>query len=284
MANVDIVRVGIVESVNDEMEAKRIDFHFENGQESLKAFPALPKTIQSLPKVGEQTLILQGPNSEYYYLGPLIPQPQQMYDATSATSQVCNKKESSLLATPKNYTDYSGCYADNSDVALIGRKSEDIVLKDDEIDIRCGIRNKPINPDNDDYKGYISFNGVNSAYIQLKYGNGKLAQDNNQEANSMINLVADKINIISNKDTNVGKLAESGKLVGKAGKTYDEVMANLHQLPLGDELVDFLKKIRDAIDNHVHPYPGLPPCKDENVIAVDEQDLDLILSKHVRIS
>ena len=47
-----------------------------------------------------------------------------------------------ILATIDNFDETKGAFPNNDDIAVIGRKSEDVILKDGEIDIRCGIRQK----------------------------------------------------------------------------------------------------------------------------------------------
>ena len=61
-------------------------------------------------------------------------------------------------------------------------------------------------------------------------------------------------------------------------------MSKLHKLPYGDELVKALEIIRGAITNHVHPYPGMPPCSDTYIMDLLSCDFDEILSDNVRIS
>lgn len=291
-----IIKVGIIESIEDHYGAMRVWFKWEGNQlanSSHYAFPLMPKTFQSMPKIGEKSLIIQesdGGSTNHYYLGPLIPQPQLMYKANSeeVDSRVCknekNHNEDGMqLVNPETYPLYKGAFPNPYDVAVVGRKSEDIILKDDEIDIRCGIRQQPINIDEADLKGYISFNSQDPSYIQLKYGHG-LSNNIGQEANSMINLVADKINIMSHKDKNLGSLAKDGELVGNSDEDYDTLMKNLHKVPYGDELANFLDKMRRAIDEHVHAFNGLPPVKCPNMTAMDGYDLSNTMSDHVRIS
>ena len=104
--------------------------------------------------------------------------------------------------------DTNGSFPKASDVAVIGRGSEDIILrydnntKESEIQLRSGIRGEPTNESNPNMIGNIIFNGTDPAYIQMKYKQG-LAQKENHEANSIINMVANRINIMSNKDDNI---------------------------------------------------------------------------------
>ena len=99
-----------------------------------------------------------------------------------------------------------------------------------------------------------------------------------QEADSIINLVADKVNIISHKDVNQFNLTDKEELIKTS--EMDDIMKKLHQLPYGDELVKALEIIRTSITNHVHPYPGMPPCSDTDIMDLLSYDFNDILSLH----
>ena len=175
----------------------------------------------------------------------------------------------------------NGAFPQTNDIALVGRKGEDVILKDNEIDIRCGIRTQAVEGDNGNLLGEVVFNKQSPSYIQLKYGSN-LTVEKGQEANSLINLVADKINLISHKDKNFFNLTDNQTLIPSSD--LDDIMSKLHQLPYGDILLDVLRKIINALANHVHPYPGLPPCKDQYITSMLGCDLQSILSENVRIS
>jgi hypothetical protein len=66
----------------------------------------------------------------------------------------------------------------------------------------------------------------------------------------------------------------------------DEIMDNLHQVPMGDKLVELLKIIKGAIMHHVHPWAGMEQCGDwpGYIKKLDGYDIDSILSEYVRIS
>ena len=95
-------------------------------------------------------------------------------------------------------------------------------------------------------------------------------------------MVADKINIISNKDEHAFDLTDQYQLINDA--ELDSIMSELHQLPHGDTLVKLLKLIIKAILTHVHPYAGMPTTIAGYTLDMAKYDVDKILSKHVRIS
>jgi hypothetical protein len=293
-----VIRIGEVISIDDEFHGSRIKVMLEQDKNSNKseipyAFPLLPKTIQSIPKVGEAVLVitsrLNNAHSMRYYLGPLLSQPQYYYN-----EQYCSGRGSSTslidgsVTKPLQSIDQYGATTDGAlpnvnDIALVGRKSEDIILKDGEIDLRCGIRQqKAISDENDKgLQGYVVFNSQNPAYLQLKYQRG-LCKQHNQVADSVINLVADKINLISHKDTNYFNLTEQDALI--KNEEMDKIMASLHQIPYGDKVKEALILMRDTIVNHVHPFPGLAPCSEPYVDTLKNKTFDDLLSTNVRIS
>ena len=301
-----LIRVGQVISVDDEYRGLRIkarleqDNTIEDDKDIPYAFPLLPKTLQTVPKVGEAVLIifsrLSKKKSIRYYIGPLISQPQYFYEekynnglgtSTSLTQGSYEKP----LETIDHYHETKGAFPQTNDIALLGRKSEDIILKDGEIDIRCGIRGKKLfDISTPEYyeegkrqalRGDVVFNNQSPAYLQLKYQRG-LCKGNKQVADSVINLVADKINLISHKDTEHFNLTDQDYLIRE--DEIDAIMSKLHQVPYGDLLVDALSKFRKALQNHTHPYPGLPPVPCEYMISALGVNLDDILSPNVRIS
>lgn len=289
-----LIKIGHVESITDDADGLRIKVRLvQDGSTPVNelpyAFPMLPKTFQTVPKVGEAVLVftskLNNSVSNRYYLGPIISQPQyQNYDSYAyGRGTALSLLQGGMfepLEKPSNYASTDGAFPKLNDVALVGRKSEDVILKEGEVDIRCGIRQRS-DENKDGLLGEVVFNKLNPSYIQLKYKRG-IGRSNKQECDSLINLVADKINIISHKDINAFNLTDQGELIKTSD--MDDIMSKLHQLPYGDILVEVLEKIRRTIENHVHPYPGLPPCKDEFIMSLSSEDFQKILSDHVRIS
>lgn len=264
------------------------------------AFPILPKTLQSIPKVGECVLIINedSSKSQRYYIGPIIPQPQlNTFAPKKKATSLLDSAETEPYERISNNSDTIGAFPKPADVAVIGRGAEDIilrsnggedektnVLKDSEIQIRAGVRVPPLNDPNPNMIGNIIFNDVDPAYIQLKYMHG-LASKQGHEANSMINLVANRINIMSNKDDSISHNLKDKHSMIPSDK-MDEIMDNLHQVPMGDKLVELLKIMKGCIMSHVHPWAGMPQCGDwaGYTNKLEGYDIDSILSQYVRIS
>lgn len=257
------------------------------------AFPFLPKTFQSIPKVGEAVIILYrgGNNGQRYYIGPIISQPQfNTFARKKYATSLLKPNESDPLERISDNSNTNGSFPKSSDVAIVGRGSEDVILrynddtKESEIQLRSGIRTEPTNESNPNMIGNIIFNGTDPSYIQLKYKKG-LATKQDQEANSIINLVANRINIMSNKDDNIAhNLRDQDDMI--SDEKVDEIMGNLHQVPMGDKLVELLKVMKGCIMHHVHPWAGMEQCGDWGgyINKLDGYDIDSILSKYVRIS
>ena len=303
MANgTSLIKKGHVESVYDTSDGLRIKVRLQQDgktpvSELPYAFPLLPKTFQSVPKVGEGAFIIttmsDNKESQRYYLGPIISQPQFQGNCTynHGVGPALSLIKGGTIGPKErisNYNETVGAFPEIKDVAMVGRGSQDVILKNnkdsDEIDIRCGIRTDSVYNNTSDptkLKGKVIFNKVDPAYIQLKYKRN-LTTGTEQEANSIINLVADKINIISNKDENSFNLTDQNELI--PNEEIDNIMSKLHQVPHGDTLIKLLSLIINAIITHVHPMSGMQPSIADYVKDMIDFDTDEILSKHVRIS
>jgi len=300
-----IIKKGQVELIEDTADGLRIKVRIEqDGTTPLEnipyAFPLLPKTFQSVPKRGEGAFIIttmsDSKESQRYYIGPIISQPQfqekcdYSYGRGNALSLI---KGGTIEPLEKisNYRETFGAFPNVEDVAMVGRGSQDIIMKNinessNEIDIRCGIRNDSTLGDKKNGEtmvGKVVFNKLDPAYIQLKYKRG-ITKETDQEANSVLNMVADKINIISNKDVNGFNLTDYDQLIKE--EELDDIMSKLHQIPHGDTLIKLLRVMIYAIITHIHPYAGIPP----SIVSYTKEsaewlgNLETILSKHVRIS
>ena len=254
------------------------------------AFPLLPKVFHVVPKVGEAVLVftdLSNNNvTQRYYIGPIISQPQYM-EYNGKDNALSNLKSGFFKTIERisNYDATRGSFPNNEDVAVVGRGSEDVTLKFDnaskksEVDLRAGIRKASAFGDNA-LIGNIMFNDVDPAYIQLKYKKN-LARD----VSSIANIVADRINLMSNKDNNVSDSIHDKDALVKDEDT-EKIMERLHQVPMGDKLVELLEVMKGAIMHHVHPWAGMEQCGDWSgyINKLEGYDISSILSKYVRIS
>lgn len=299
MADEYVVKLGQVESIKDEMDGGRIKVRLSEDKnrplsEIPYAFPINPKMFHCTPKVGECVLVITSQlgniDSQRYYLGPVISQMQDVdfaaynYGSGSANSLL----DSSIIDARKPISQWSithGAFPDKEDVAIIGRESEDVILKEGEIDLRCGIRNFLYGDEDKDLIGSVGLNADNPTYIQMKYKNHLIP---NGGGDGAINIVADKINLVSHKGEKDVKLVNPSQQSNPLLKDEDitKLMNGLHPLPFGDELIKVLRIMCNAIISHVHPIGPLPPCDDLTVLQVKEEmgKLSDILSKNIKIN
>jgi hypothetical protein len=293
MQNTFILKFGEVVNIDDETGGGRIKVKIaQDKTDGEYAFPLLPKPIQVKPKVGEGVIVLSSelnnPDSNRFYIGPIISQPQYFekdeynYGRGTATTLLGKGSNQKILATIDKYDETKGAFPNNDDVAVIGRKSEDVILKDGEIDIRCGIRQKPNNSSEKDLKGNVVFNKVNPAYVQLKHNKTPITKGANTEANSIVNVVADKINFIGHKNIEGYNLTDNEELITK--DDMQQIIQTLHQLPHGDKLVKLLELMIKVTLEHAHSFPGHSLIETNDVVDLKKFDLNSILSKDVRIS
>jgi hypothetical protein len=290
-----IVKFGTVVSTHDDLDGRRIKVRLAQDRNSNDdklpySYPLLPKTINIMPKVGECVLVITGEldnkNSIRYYIGPVISQFQNLSkdeysNGFGSAASLFPMTSSSPLGALSHYNETDGSFPNKEDVALIGRESEDIILKDGEINIRCGIREEAVS-ENKDLNGKVVFNKIDPSYIQLKHNANGITHGNDKDAKSLVNIVADKINLISHKDSNSFELTDNKKLI--TDKEQQNIIDNLHQLPHGDKLIEFLDLMRDTIISHIHPFHDMEAIKKNNIIELMSFDLEQILSKDVRIS
>ena len=289
MKNDYILRESKVLSVEDKYMGGRIKVRlggFDADKTSLEelpyCFPLLPKLVHVNPKVGEMVLVILtkngSPTSNRYYIGPIFSQPyffnQDLYD-TTAFNMLLNRK-TKPEQNPEMDPDNNGTLPDRDDVALIGRENSDVILKPNELRLRCGYKENPTAP----IKKRLHFNKVDPAYIQLKY---KHIKDNNdRDVNSFVNIVADRINLLSRDSKNLFKLTDQEELI--TDSELVKILETAHPLIYGDELMGFLKKFINLFIRHTHPYSMMPPSLAAPDTETLSTNLDNMLSKAVRIN
>lgn len=294
--NENIVKIAQVESVEDDADGLRIKARL-NSEQSVSldklpyAFPMLPKVFQSVPKVGEAVFIINAKlgneQSNRYYIGPVISQPQLMgmdeYDYGRGSSMsLLQGGMKEPMTRISNYDNTKNAFPSKEDVAIVGRSSEDIILKNGEVDIRCGIRQESTDS-REGLHGKVVRNDYDPAYIQMKY-KPSLMKEDKQDGNSAVNIVADRVNIISHQTKTPYDQSLTGKGDLISDKDMDKLMKQLHPLPYGDVLVEILEKMRKAICYHLHPFPGMYPNNTDDVRRLNETDFNEVKSDFVRIS
>lgn len=287
-----ILKICQVYDTYDETDGERIKVRLSPEDDKVSddripyVYPLLPKLLHIKPKMGEYVLVIltEASNgySNRYYIGPIISQPQFMDDETygyRALSLYPNSVKVPDVA-PSTNPDSDGTLAREKDVAIYGRKKNDIIISDDDIKIRSGSRMFDNNA-----KGRLVYNRLDPAFIQLKHTDSKnpIPGDEENTYRSTATIVADKINLISHQSNTPFRTTE-GKHDLITDDEMQKILEKAHQLPYGDILVDFLKQFVHTFAVHTHPYPGLAPCGTSEFIETTTYDLDKILSESVRIN
>lgn len=290
--------VGYVSGVTDDYHAGRIKaitikdkgIKYENIP---YAFPFNPKVLHIIPKDGEAVIVLvsndERENAQRYYIGPIISQPDKMefdnYFSLSATRFLGGKiKEPAESVDNDAYS--KGALPKEDEIAIVGRKNTDIILGENELRIRAGVRIT------DPTTQTVLFNRDNPAFIKLKDHNPVLDSEDKVigQTKSTATIVADKINIISpNGDisTDVNDTKE-----GISDEQMEKIIAKAHRLPYGDFLCEFLSDFLTMYRAHSHPSAGAFPLDADPESAafwakysVDKDKLEeKLLSKYVRIN
>lgn len=304
----DVFRLCTVEYVDDESKGLRIKVRippYDNDKDITKepsadnnfngvpwCFPLLPKMMNVNPKVGELVAVFcQNPNAEFsqrMFLGPIISQDYMLnWDPDYATDWGLKSSARRLLTgstLDKTYTPFpnpeedgenKGTIPEREDIALRGRGNADIILTEDDVRIRCGFKERPTS----DVKTRLHFNSEDLSYILMRYRKGK---DNVGEYNSSVNIVGDRINLLSHDSGTYFDLGDRENLI--SDNEMEKILSKAHELPYGDVLADFLKSFIDVFKRHVHSYVGLPPALNPKDVETLSPNWDNILSKSVRIN
>lgn len=102
----------------------------------------------------------------------------------------------------------------------------------------------------------------------------------NESKGSVINHVANKINLISHANKEGFKLLDPDQNITPEEQL--RINTESHPIPYGDLLNDFLNLVKTFVANHVHAYPGLPPVQDPVVRKLLNYELQSILNENVK--
>lgn len=296
-----IIRRAEVLNVYDDAEGMRIKVRIPGGGDATKSdqeldycYPLLPKLLHVNPKVGETVLLLTeklgASDSQRYFIGPLLSQPYNYYheyDKISANSLLIDNKDNMKpLPAPSQNSANDGTLPDREDIAILGRRNTDIIQKDNEVWIRCGIKENPGNtpPSN------LKFNLVDPAFIQMKYYDNAAKTEQNGEFRSVINVVADRINLISPRQgrpmfdgiPNPDSMISDNTLF--ADENGRNIICDAHPMAYGDTLMSYIRELIEVFRTHTHPFSMLPPTfnqHDTDVLKTAENE-DQFLSSTIR--
>ena len=190
-------------SVIDDKAGLRIKVRFDPEDNYTKlddlpfCYPLIPKHFHINPKVGELVLVITSrlgvSQDRRWFIGPIISQQYALNDDPflSAHSILDNGRIITPLPRPELNPDNEGSYPDREDVAIQGRQNADLILKDHEVRLRCGFKREP----NGIPENTLLFNREDLSYIQMKYK--RLKDHKGKDFASSINIVADRINLLS---------------------------------------------------------------------------------------
>lgn len=289
-----------VESVFDENDGLRIKVRIptvdpnERADPYLErvpyAFPLLPKHLHVNPRVGEMVLVFiqnsNAPKVGRFFIGPIISQQYMLdYDPFNYSAQVLTdgSQIGNALPIPSTNPENIGSIPDRNDIVIQGRQNCEVALKPNELRLRCGFKSMPTA---EDPSKRLLNNSVSPAYIQMKYKrsfseSGRM-RDDGDSFKSEINIVADRINILSHDSSTYFNLADREELINK--EELKKIYELAHPLPYGDELMELLREVIRIFLNHTHPYAMLPPALNASDKNILNRDLTELLSKSVRIN
>ena len=262
---------GEVISVNDEYKGGSIKVRIPEldnliSDENLSdSYPLLPKFFHVLPKKGEVVRILLE-NSKYpqrgrLWIGSIISQLQNIeYDGILTALSTTNLGVTQPQESIDTYPDADGVFPEDEDVAIIGRKNNDIILKENSIEIRVG---KHVN--GDIYKK----NKTNPAIIKMDFNN---------DDKSEIIIMSDKIALLSHD----GK--PKFRSYDLDNEYKDKIFETGHPFVRGDVLVKILEIFKNSIIQHIHPYHGVSVDPSGVILDLEKIDFESILQKNIVIN
>lgn len=276
-----ILRIGEVISVSDEYSGGRIKVKLASDKFNDNipfAYPLLPYMIHITPKIGEAVLVvcsdITNTDATRFYIGPLIHQPQfSHYDSFfNSTSLLKGFNQATLPSIEKN-AEAEGAYPKKEEIALLGRKDTDLILGDNDVRLRCGVH---LTDKNNPLKSI--FNRQTPTFVKLTTHDNALSNKTNTTAT----IVSENINLISTVGTPEFTVTNSNGSI--SDEEMNKIIETAHQLPYGDVLIEFIKILLKAFNSHTHAYHSLPPIPDMNYVALQNFNLNDLLSKHVKIN
>ena len=287
--NVSKTRLCVVTSVDDEQGGGRIQVRFHpedidilNDKDLPWCFPLLPKTLHCIPKKGETVIVMapEAPKANRFYIGPIISQDYNLYKSTNSYQSkvfLGTGNMAAPLPRPENDTENDGTLPHKEDIAIRGRRNADLILKDSEVRMRCGFQRFP----NGLAANSLKYNKADLAYIMMRYRKAK--DEKGRDYSSSVNIVADRINLLSHDSSDSFVLGDSKDLI--TDKQMEEILNKAHVLPYGDLLIEFLKEFVRIFCNHVHSHYNNPPSlNDTDAITLKGVNFNQFLSKSIRIN
>lgn len=286
-----IIRFCQVLDVQDDQAGLRIkvrlkyeDADIANDSNLPYCYPLLPKMVHINPQIGELVcVILQAQGHAHgnrFFIGPFIAQPYNLKLGNYIQDQCLFNGVNHVLPLPNPSLNPSndGTLPNREDIAIQGRDNADLILKPKQVLLRCGFKKEGKGKEN-----ILNFNDKDLAYIQLKYGYYKDNKGNS--FNSIANIVADRINLLSHDSGTYFDLGDRKQLIDD--ETLQKILEKAHPMVYGDRLIDFLKLFVNAFLHHEHKWAQYSPTITENITKLDTETQQLtksMLSPSIKIN
>jgi hypothetical protein len=260
-------------------------------------FPMLPKQFYVQPKIGEVVLVFTLSQNQKHvdrlYMGPIISQlPKLDRDQYLTALDGFSFGYTQPLVNLGQIPELKGVFPSTEDVSIQGRFNTDITQKRNEILIRAGKFETATPTSANPYP--MKFNASTQGYIQIKNDvvTTQKTQQQQEQRGSVINVVANKINLLTHRDGSPRfDLTNQDNLI--SDDSLNTILAEAHQVPFGDVLLEYLRLMKDAIFSHVHngsgnPATDLTTSGNKQAVAIFKSKADALessmLSKNIRIN
>ncbi len=276
------LRVGkFIEGKNTDFNSKDIGFiQLKYGGEKLKRETEEVEDITYITPTPEITIYvnMKTITSSGVVLSNKLPEQEYSADDVDRTElriSIYNIKTGQKIEEFENETDYVGT---NS-------RQEALNVAKSFIDANKG-KMWRIKSDSSDiikiYKGEGEIAQFTAKPIEVKRKRKRLKLVKNEDKKaSVINVVATKINFLSNADgANTFELANPKNLI--SDDEQEKINDKAHPLVYGDNLVEFLELVKKYVSSHVHPYHGLPSDPSKVTTDVLQFDLNSILNENIK--
>lgn len=110
--------------------------------------------------------------------------------------------------------------------------------------------------------------------------NLEFVKTGNGEKSSVINVVADRINLVSHDGNHTYELTNNEKLI--TAETQNDIHTTAQSIVFGEKLVEFLELVKNYVNSHIHPYNGLPADPETSKLNVLNFDLQTLLNKNIK--
>ena len=254
------------------------------------SLPLQPKFLVTNPQVGESVLIIipdtKNDKLERFYIGPFISQPQFLnndgrikglltgkrgtFNGLYAYTKAWFKNNGARLGgefSDSNWSIYADDPKDPNDIGLNGMGNEDIILRSsqkyDEVLLRVNKynnkNNKIINLKNPGYISVVSYKDIGGKTTNFA-SNPPITESDSLNQTTSVNVVADRINLISHKGSHKGKPKKGDAIIlnsSQPEKQLEMEQKFLHPTVYGDVLWEVLRKLVVWVENHKHSGGGV---------------------------